>query len=256
MLAIPASLLLGCTTTKLDPIRVDAPSVAEAAIAGPGVDISNLRGNITLRVDDRAERISVTPTVRLDKGGPEHFDLNLVADSVDVTAEVQDRGGLPAVVITTTSTSDPNGFFVDLEIRLPAAEGLRIRSGGGAITVVDVAGAIDIENVGGTVEVRTSKPVTQPVAISTGSGNVYLLVPPQSQGDISMQAFGGRCRLESLTAAASLVRVHSDERSLTGSLNAGSNPIEITTADGDCRMWVLEEPLDLRVQGAFFGMQP
>ena len=157
----------------------------------------------------------------------------------------------------TSKTSAPNASrTIASAIARPAAEGLRIRSGGGAITVVDVAGAIDIETVGGTVEVRTSKPVTQPVAISTGSGNVYLLVPPQSQGDISMQAFGGRCRLESLTAAASLMRVHSDERSLTGSLNAGTNPIEITTADGDCRMWVLEEPLDLRVQGAFFGMQP
>src|SRR5690606_18928417 len=155
LLALPAAAMTACTTSRLEPIRLDAPSIADASVAGPAVDISNLRGNITLRVDPRAERISVRPTIRLDKDGPAHFDLDLVESSVDVAAEVQDRGGLPALAITTTSTSDPEGFFVDLDVRVPSAEGVRVRSSGGTIRLENVRGAIDVESVSGPIEVRT-----------------------------------------------------------------------------------------------------
>ncbi len=245
LLAIPAAGPLGCATKSLEPVRTEAPALADAAIAGPAVDISNLRGNITLRVDDRAKDITVKPTVRLDKDGPAHFDLNLVVSSVDVAVDVEDRGGLPAVAITTTSTSDPSGFFVDLDIRVPAAEGLRIRSGGGLIRVLGIAGAIDIESPKGTIEVKTPAKLDQPVSLVTGAGDIYLVVPPDVEGDISMRANGGKCRIDSDTTEARMTKpmvVTTD--SLTTAVNDGSNPIHMQTIDGTIQMWILERPMD------------
>lgn len=240
--AIPLAGPLGCTTKKFDSIRLDAPALAETAVAGPGIDIANVRGNITLRVIERAQGISVTPTVRLDKDGPEHFDLDLVASSIDVSAEIQDRGGLPALVIATTSTRDAGEFFVDLDITVPSAEGLRIRSGGGVIRVLDIAGAVDIDNVRGPIEVRTVHPLTQPVSITTGAGDIILSVPPQTTGRITMQAFDGQCYLESRSKSAIVTETYSKGTNLTSVINRGENPINLTTTDGSVRMWVLDEP--------------
>lgn len=244
LLSLPAAGMLGCTTKRYDAIRLDAPTIAEQSVLGPGVDIANLRGNITLRVVPHAEAISVTPTVRLAESGPAHFDLDLVSSSVDVSAEIQDRGGLPALVVTTTSTRDSSEFYVDLDIRVPAAEGLRIRSGGGVIRVEDIAGAVDIDNVSGPVEVRTTHALTQPVSITTGGGDVYLSVPPATTGRVTMQAFGGRAYLESLTHEAIVTHTVSKGDELTATLNRGTNPIALTTTDGAIRMWVLDRPTE------------
>ena len=249
--SIPLAATLGCSSTTFDTLRLDAPALADSSVAGPGIDISNVRGDITLRVVDRAERISVTPTVRLDKDGPEHFDLNLVASSVDVTAEIQDRGGLPALVITTTSTRDSSEFFVDLDITVPSAEGLRIRSGGGVIRVLNIAGAVDIDSVRGPVEVRTVHALTQPVSITTGAGDIILSVPPQSAGRITMQAFDGQCYLESRSKDAVVTETYSKGTNLTSVINRGENPITLTTTDGDVRMWVLDDPTERIGLGLF-----
>src|SRR5690606_14548021 len=199
------------------------------SVAGPAVDISNLRGNITLRVDPRAERISVRPTIRLDKDGPAHFDLDLVESSVDVAAEVQDRGGLPALAITTTSTSDPEGFFVDLDVRVPSAEGVRVRSSGGTIRLENVRGAIDVESVSGPIEVRTEHALVQPVSLSTGAGDVFLVVSPRTTGRVTMRSYGGKCYLESLSRDARVLNTVVTENSLTSSINGGTNPVELRT---------------------------
>ncbi len=245
LLSIPAAGLLGCTTKSLEPLRTEAPALADVSIAGPAVDISNLRGNVTLRVDENAKDITVKPTVRLDKDGPAHFDLDLVVSSVDVTVNVEDRGGLPAVAITTTSTSDPSGFFVDLEIRMPAAEGLRIRSGGGLIRALGIAGAIDIETPKGTIEVKTPVKLDQPISLVTGDGDIYLVVSPEIRGDISMNSHGGKCRLEYKNTDARITKtmdVTTD--SLTTAINGGTNPITMQTIEGEIRMWVLDKPMD------------
>lgn len=236
---------VGCTTTTLDARRLEAPTIADASVAGPGVDVSNLRGDVSIRVNPRAKGITVIPTVRLDKDGPEHYDLDLVVNSIDVVAEVQDRGGLPALVVTTTSSFDPSGFFVDLDIRLPAAEGVRVRSGGdGVVSVVDAGGAIDVESVRGAIEVRTSKPLTGPVAISTGAGDVYLMAPPESTGRVTMRAYGGKCVLEALSPRTLLHNVVSRGDSLTGVVNSGQNPVTLTTTSGNARMFLLDRPLE------------
>jgi hypothetical protein len=244
LLSIPAGLV-GCATKTLEPLSVEAPALADAAIAGPAVDINNLRGNITLRIDERATDITVNRTVRLDKDGPAHFDLELVASSVDVALEVQDRGGLPAVAVTTTSTSDPAGFFVDLDIRMPAAEGLRIRSGGGVIRVSNIRGAIDIESAKGPMEVRTPVALDKPVSMVTGSGDIYLLVPPGIQGDISLRANGGKAHIDADNSEARFTKTMTvTADSITTAVNDGTNPINLQTIGGTIRMWILEHPME------------
>jgi hypothetical protein len=251
LLSIPAGLL-GCATKSLEPIRIDAPALADAAIAGPGVDINNLRGNITLRIDDRATDITVNRKVRLDKDGPAHFDLELVASSVDVSVDVQDRGGLPAVAITTTSTSDPAGFFVDLDIVMPAAEGLRIRSGGGVIRVSNIRGAIDIESAKGTMEVKTPHKLDQPISMVTGGGDIYLVVTPDIEGEITMRANGGKAYIDSETTEARFTKTMTvTADSLSTAVNDGINPIDLQTIGGTIRMMILEKPMERVVLSSY-----
>ncbi len=244
LFSIPAGMI-GCTSKTLEPLRIDAPALADAAVAGPAVDINNLRGNITLSIDERATDITVKRKVRLDKDGPAHFDLELVASSVDVTVDVQDRGGLPAVAVTTTSTTDPAGFFVDLDIRMPSAEGLRIRSGGGVIRVSNIRGAVDIESAKGSMEVRTPAALDQPISMVTGSGNIYLIVPPGVRGDITMRANGGKAYIDSDTTKAQFTKTMTvTADSLSTAVNDGSNPINLQTTGGTIRLWILEHPME------------
>ena len=249
MLALSAAaalpfLLAGCTTATHSNLRLDPPVIEEASVAGPAIDISNLRGNITLRVDRRAREISVNSMVRVDKASAgQHFDLDLMTRSVDVTSEVHDIGGLPVLVVTTTSRREEQDYFVDLEIRVPAAEGLRIRSMGGEIRVSGVAGAIDIDSASGPVEVRTNAALTQPVTIRTGSGNVYLQAPPQTTGKVDMRTADGRTILEARDGNPTLEGTASRMTQLTTTINKGQNPVTLATGEGNVRLLLLDNPM-------------
>lgn len=239
--SLPA-LLTGCTTAVHAEARLEAPAIDEASVAGPAIDISNLRGNITVRVDRLAKGVSVDSRVRLDKNA-QHFDLDIINSSIEVTSEFQDRGGLPALVVTTTSRREEQDYFVDLDIRLPAAEGVRIRSLGGEIRVSGVGGAIDIDNGSGPVEVRSPVALTQPVTVRTGSGNVYLQAPPDTTARLSLRTASGKTVLEARESDTVLQNTVSRMTELTSTINRGQNAVTLTTGEGDVRMLLLESPM-------------
>lgn len=239
--SLPLSLV-GCTTAHHASASFDAPALADASVKGPAIDISNLRGNIEVRTDPRLTEISVESKVRVDKSG-QHFDLDIMNESVEVTSEIQDRGGLPVLVVTTTSRREEQDYFVDLKIRMPAAEGIRIRSMGGQIRLSGVTGAVEIENASGPVEVRTPAPITQPFTIRTGSGNVYVQAPPQSTGRVTLNAPGGRTILEAKEGGVVLEKISSTMTQLTGTVNKGQNPITISTIDANVRLLLLDDPM-------------
>lgn len=244
-LTLAASLplsLVGCTTARHASASFEAPALSEASVSGPAIDISNLRGNIDVRIDRRLKEISVESKVRVDKNG-KHFDLDIINESVEVTSEIQDRGGLPVLVVTTTSRREEQDYFVDLTISMPAAEGIRVRSGGGEIRVSGVVGAVEIENATGPIEVKTPSPITQPFTIRTGSGNVYVQAPPQSTGRVTLNATGGRTILEANQGGVVLEKISTTMTQLTGIVNKGQNPITVSTVDGNVRLLLLDDPM-------------
>ncbi len=224
--------LAGCKSKSR--LTLDMPKSMESAF-----DIENPYGPVRVYVDPWVDEITVH-VVRSKRSGSK--EKKSVVRKVEVIAEtLQDVEGR----LTTSIIASSDEFLVDdvrvaLEITTPRCDGVRVRAAG-VILLAGVSGAVQAESVRGSIEMKTNVPVTDPVVLTTGKGDVYLTIVPGSQGRLTVEAPEGRARVHSLDMP--LHNIDAGLNVYSAQLQNGTNDILVRTEDGDALLMIIDDPM-------------
>ena len=215
--------LMGCSAGTHG-MRMDVPivGIAKAPAGVPAIDVSNATGTVTITIDPKAVQPSVRASTR-DGRTPTWVAATMAGDK-----------GRPVLRVLN---ADPRaeGTWVNIAIVAPSCGGLRVRNAGGPVTVDGVSGAIDVEvnraGTGDSIWVRASRPSDAPILLRADAGNVVLLLPSGSSGELRARSLDGAARVDS--PADRLSDVKSLLGDWTGRLNGGGESIDAMTGKGD-----------------------
>ncbi len=209
------------------------------------VDVENLNGSVTILVSDRYEQAMVYARARW-RGNLSKDEWEVVKNEDWVVAEHAMDGENSVLRVLSQATPDTEApVRTDLRILLPSCDGVFVRNAGGTVTVVGAGGAHTIVSgfeigSGGHIEVRTSRPIHDPVTLRTSDGHINLVLAPNSGGALDIQSDSGRVAFGSKFGRMSQVRV--EPLRWTGVWNGGTNPILLQSLNGNARVRVEERP--------------
>lgn len=206
--AIPASLMAftsGCLALADNTFTAAEDRTLSLASPGPTtLDISTRNGHIDVRAvgEDAGDTIEVTAKITSGGETEEHAIRRL--EQTDFVVRIEDESRL--VIQVEFPEPRTNGDRANLTVRLPQADGGRISSRNGRITLHDLSGKItastsngpvDVGTHHGLLEVRTSNgpvnldQVHGPVDARTRNGNITLTLHPDATGPIELQTSNG-----------------------------------------------------------------
>lgn len=258
-LAAAITLMSGCAAVSapgwsaFDPATwgyrssMDPPLPIE--VAGPvAVDVDTFNGDVAIRVDSSLRAASMVLTREATHGHGRQDEAELALKQIDYTAKTIPGPDGPVLQIRTFTTSDEPQFLrAHVELWVPAAHGVTVRSGRGSITARGIAGPVFIKSSDGKVDLRTDAPMRDAVTIENRRGDVSYQVLGSSTAEFNCQAIGGT--VDSRVSGGRL-QIHkgTDQNTLIATLNDGKNPVQLRTADGsiwvrvtkDARQWIVE----------------
>jgi hypothetical protein len=239
LLVAMAAALTGCSTSS-----VDGPF--SLATRGPvEVNVVSFNGDVTVVADPMLR----WATIRFKRQGTHGHGRNEEArsslDNIKYTAKIVEGEHGPVMEVRTWTTDEEPWFQrAHVDIRLPAVDGLTVRSSNGMIVAVNIQGKVDIECSNGDVRVMSNLPMLEPVRIHNNAGDIDYRVRAESTGEFKCHAEDG-----SVDGRARYGRfiVHSGtaHNTLLASFNDGTNPITLTTLGGDIRVAVVHNPTDV-----------
>lgn len=243
---IAAAFLTGCgqTTASRTTFRVPDGNPPLA------VDISNFRGSVELRGEPRAKQVMVESRVHVH-ADVELDDREAYTQMVHVESSIdQTEGGAVLRVKTSSDRAEFDDHWVHLFIVVPYIDGVRIDNRGpmlgiineGDVEVVNAGGAHFVTNRKGAIEVRTSRPITDPVQLTNVDGNIYYQVPFGSSGKFDLETMDGECAFKDLSGDSD--ETYSTRSMFQTTLSDGENDVVCRTNLGDIRIWVREDALD------------
>ncbi len=221
------------------PVEQSGPDLREGAPLA--LDVHNQRGSVWIEVDERLEQPTVEAILswgRHDRpdGWPDAGDAPVVtaARSVDGPGDVLS-------IDASVGDSAPRSAFLDLRVRTPRCDGVRVVNNAGPIVMIGVGGAITAYNgaetgEGGRIELRTSEAIRDPLALVTTSGRVSAVIGPGGRGTIDLETERGSAEFG--TAYGMVTDVRPAKQSYHGVWNGGVNPIIGKSADGRVRFVV------------------
>jgi hypothetical protein len=181
--------------------RVD-PTVA--VVRSPGIsaeerisaiDVQNLRGSVTIEIDETLAAPEVTAWVR-GTGASSGKVPQWVGASVSRDA------GRPVLRVLSAEPTAGMDTAVSIVVRSPKVQGLRVRNAGGPVLVRGIGGSIEIENgspvnPGGRVEVNAGEALASTVTVTTFGGGIGVTMPEGSMGTLTARSAGGVVTLRS-----------------------------------------------------------
>jgi hypothetical protein len=236
--AASAGLLIGCAQSTEHRYAFElAPTTGALA-----VDVENFRGSVEVRADLRTDRPHVIATPHAGAALGEEQAAALAGSWVSATLE--EESARAVLHVRGTSPRENTGdHWVNLVIRVPRCDGVRIRNTGGTVLVVGTRGGTEIRNHLGAVEFRTNESVTDPVTITTTDGDIYFQVSSGSSGAFDLETLDGkvyyRDRIHSTDSVYAAPGVH------RATLHNGTNPVVLRTNRGDINAWVDEDAASL-----------
>jgi hypothetical protein len=244
MLTLVAALGWGCRVGNAGAHRevliagAATPPDREADLA---VDVQNHRGSVRVYVDPRYKQPRVR-ALRVPPGGvrPDR-DRRAAPDPGPqagwAAAEllvIEGRGTLR--VLAEQPFEDYADWATLIEIRLPRCNGVRVRNSGGLVELVNVQGAIDVDNgppgtAGGSIALRTRHTIVDPLALHTPQGDITVRVGPNSAFALDASTRSGRVDVvaRGYTATDALI----ERFSWAGKVNSGESPAVLTTGSGN-----------------------
>lgn len=232
------AMLPGCGESRHAQYTFDlAPTTGMLA-----VDVTNFRGGVEIRADERVDRAEVYATPSIGAALKQSDDGAI--ESIAVDAALVETGAQAVLKVRTLSDrTDVADHQVDLVIRVPRCEGVRVENSGGLVEVVGTSGGVHIVNHLGPVEFRTNRPMVDPVTITTTDGTIYFQTPVGSAGRIDAHTLEGvvnyRDRVQSTTEAYAAPGVYA------ATLNEGAEAFVFRTNKGNINLWVDEDPESL-----------
>ncbi|MCB9838245.1 MAG: hypothetical protein H6813_02810 [Phycisphaeraceae bacterium] len=238
--ALLAPTLGGCATRDHRVTTMPAP----APLTELGLDIDNPYGSVKVEVTGEVDHICMTETLLTPAFATDELRESLRKRLELSTQRVQsapDRETLRVRVVALEPLKAEEG--VNLTVRLPSCEGIRVRNTAGDALLIGVSGAIQVETIDGDIEVRCDEPVRSPVALIADSGNVYLQTPGGDEGRIELFSNSGDAVFTSTLEP--LVGLRATRNQVLGVLNNGANPVTLRSDTGSVRMLVIENPMTL-----------
>ncbi len=232
-----AGLAAGCSKdVRTEELAVVAPE----GVRTFAVDVENFRGDVTIRVNPAAKGPDVDSSLRA--GSETHNDQQKdIASAVAVTAVVEDRTGVPTLVVRSVSQRGGTDHFTNIDIELPGCDGVRVKTGGGEVVVVGARGAMTIDNGDGPIEIRTNQPLTAPMLLTARNGSVYYQAPLTSTGQFDAKTEDGKVMWRASEPSALSTPVRIGGKTMTATLNQGTNPVAIHTDNGDITVLLMED---------------
>lgn len=209
------------------------------------IDVENLNGSVTILVSDRYPEAQIYARANWRKAyDKDEWEEVRNEDWVVAEHVIDGENGVLRVLSQATPETDPP-VRTEIKILMPACDGVFVRNAGGNVTVVGAGGAHTITSGfeigdGGHVEVRTSRAIDDPIILRTSDGDVELVLGSESGGEIDIQASDGSVGFASKFGRLSQVRV--EENRWTGVWNGRTNPLTLSTLDGNARLRVEERP--------------
>lgn len=226
---LAAWLPAGCALKS--PMRV-AVTGAEVPATGPvAADIQNVRGAVELIVEKWLDR-PVVEVIPLEGGRPVD-----TAEHVATSLTHEEYGSILRVVSSDTARGAAPPML--LRVRMPACDGVRIRTSQGGVLAVGIGGAIDIaavqaDHARGIITVRTRREISHPVSIKTDSGDVTVTLGSHSSLRTVAETAEGTAKLLASTARVSMNS--QDMHRFDVNINDASSPCEIRTGRGHVRV--------------------
>lgn len=224
-------------------IPISGPAVTgEQQVA---VDVQNTAGVVRVIVDERLEQAEVRiRPIWTGVGRKERPEWDVIDATDWGVAEHVQQDPERSILRVSGNERALGGEYpipaLEIVIRTPAADGLLVRSGAGEVDVLNVRGAITIENgvsggAGGPVRVRTNHPIDAPVNIVTTGGDILLVAAGESRGTVRLHAPDGRTVFHIPSGRVADVR-DGGRDGYTAVWNGGTNEIVLHSMTDDVRL--------------------
>ncbi len=242
LLLVVAVAMAGCSASRTYDITPSGDSLD--LVRAPAIDIQNFHGNVTLEIDERLESVVTKVRAKIVGKDLDEETQQAMLDGLRVETRVESQAGGQVVRFVTDTDADPSLIRLDVRVAAPSCAGLRIENYGGRVDVRDAGGAIQITNASfagtaGPIRVRTNRPITAPVVMTTDYGPITYQITEASAGNFELTSgdqvpeFSARSiRPDSLEISG---------RTVSASLNGGGNPVLLRTDAGAVRVTVTED---------------
>lgn len=250
--AVVAAALAGCASegsASRDPWNPDSWSFRrhddepQSFPAGTplAVDVESFGGDVIVEADPRLTAATVAVVREATHGYGRTGEAKDSLRQIGYAAEMVPGDLGPVLRVRTwTAHAEPHYQRAHVRIDLPHADGVRVRTRRGEIRLVDVEGALELETSEGDVRVMTHLALTRPVTILDSDGSIDYRVRGESTGAFDCEALRGSVDHRALHGR--FVVHTTDEDSLRATLNGGTNPVVLRTADGQIRIAVVPDP--------------
>lgn len=237
--------LSGCASRQA--IRVPITDVEVLAGTTPAVHVENWRGDVRVEVHSGLAEPQVRAVlghVRQPALGEGEGDR----PGIWVAAEATSREGYSVLrVLAQPEPGADERARARLVVRMPACHGTLVRTSDGQVMLIGVEGSVQVENGlqsgrGGRVEVRTDRPITEPVLIATASGDIHYQVGPGSAGDLDLSTGDGQIVV--FARKGQIRDLREGRTRWTGNFNEGRNPVVLRTASGRVTVAVIDRARD------------
>lgn len=215
-------------------------------VMGPltGFDIANPGGSVTVIVDERYPDATVQSQVRYEErhrrtAAEEGWDFDFRGPWF--TAELQKDGETVRVVIRPTDNTLADGTrpFVDVVIRTPVCDGLRVLNRFGDVEVKNARGEITIDS-SSDVLLNTEQALTERLTMRSSQGSVQVIAPPTSAGTLLLTAPNGRASFNG--GFGDVQRARPKPGEWAGIWNGGANSVTLHSDHGNVVYFVTETP--------------
>jgi hypothetical protein len=225
---------------RVVPVEIEGPALREQTPTA--ITVRNERGSVWIEVDEHLSEPVVEAKI---SWGRDEWMMpwpgNSGGGKVLVTRDTTNGPGDILRIEGVLSEGAPESAFLDLRVRTPRCDGVNVINDGGPIILLGVGGAITAQNGvegsrGGRIELRTSKPIQDPIALVTIEGRISAVLDPSGRGRVELDAEGGNAEFES--SYGSVTEVRPSPNRFRGVWNGGSNPIIARSARGHVHVQV------------------
>lgn len=236
--------MTGCNTVRKPAVALASP--ADGWNAPSAIDIENFHGSVTIIVDPTVDQVVPVFKTRASIWVQDAIRKQAV-ESIKIRTSTLDQEGRAVFSIrTSTKWIDPTQVWVDITLRMPRCDGVRIYNRGGDVRLSGVGGAIQVDNgefagTSGGIEVRTDQDITDPVALLTASGNVVYQVGPGSTGEYTLDSKDGQESFDSTILRAGMV--HTNGTVTTASVGEDASTVLLRTGKGDVTVIYMADPM-------------
>lgn len=238
VLAMPVLMLGGCATHDSRITTLAAPM----QLTDLGLDIENPYGGVRVVVDEDFDHICMTESLLTPAFATDELREAFQGRVTLSTERVEAAPGMETLRVRVVALEPMRAEEgVNLTIRLPRCDGIRVRNTAGSAELVGVTGAIHVETTDGDIEVRCDEPVRAPVALIADSGNVYLQSPGGDEGRVELVSNTGKAVFTSTLEP--LRGMSATTNQVRGVLSGGVHPITLRSDSGNVRMMVIEDPM-------------